>query len=79
MAFALANLKSIGNNQGRGEIPQLWVYNAGGDTVTTAGYFPTNVGLAANDQVLVVPTNGKGDLYHVTISSGVITLATNAS
>lgn len=79
MAFSLDNLKTIGNNQGRGKTPQLWVYNnAAGDTVTTAGFIPSNVGMAARDQIIVVPANGKGALYNATVSNGVITLASNA-
>jgi hypothetical protein len=79
MAFSLDNLKSIGNNQGSGKTPLLWIYNnAGGDTVTTAGYIPANVGVKARDQIIVVPADGKGALYNATVSSGVITLVANA-
>jgi len=76
MAFSLDNLKTIGNNQGAGKTPLLWVYNnAGGDTVTTAGYIPSNVGMSAKDHVLVVPASGIGTMYVATVSSGVITLS----
>lgn len=79
MAFSLDNLKSIGNNQGSGKTPMLWIYNnAGGDTVTAAGYIPANVGVKARDQIIVVPANGKGALHNATVSSGVITLVANA-
>ena len=77
MAFSIDNLKTIGNNQGAGKTPLFWMYlNAGSDTVTTAGYIPSNVGMSAKDQVLVVPAaGGKGTLYAATVSSGVITLS----
>ena len=76
MAFSLDKLKTVGNNQGRGKTPLYWIYdNAAGDTVTTAGFIPSNVGMSARDQVLVVPETGNGALYNATVSSGVITLA----
>ena len=76
MAFSLDNLKTVGNNQGRGKTPLLWIYyNAGSDTVTTAGYIPSNVGMSAQDHILVVPTSGIGTMYVATVSSGVITLS----
>ena len=79
MAFSIDNLKSVGNNQGSGKTPVLWIYNnAAGDTVTTAGFIPNKYGMAARDQVIVVPANGKGALYNATVSSGVITLVANA-
>lgn len=79
MTFKLENLKSIGNNQGSGKTPMLWMYDAGSDTVTSAGYIPSNVGVKNHDQIIVVPSNGKGALYSATVSSsGVITLAANA-
>lgn len=75
MAFDLAKLKTVGNNAGRGKTPLYWIYdNADADTVTTAGFIPSNVGMSARDQVLVVPATGKGTLYAATVSSGVITL-----
>lgn len=76
MAFSLDNLKTIGNNQGAGKTPLLWIYNnSGSDTVTTAGYIPSNVGMSAHDHVLVVPASGIGTMYVATVSSGVITLS----
>ena len=76
MAFALANLKTVGNNAGRGKTPVMWIYdNTAGDTVTTAGYIPANVGMSARDQVLVIPSAGDGAWYKATTSAGVITLA----
>lgn len=79
MAFSIDNLKSVGNNQGSGKTPVLWIYNnAAGDTVTTAGFIPSKYGVAARDQIIVVPANGKGALYNATVSSGVITLVANA-
>lgn len=76
MAFNLDNLKTIGNNQGAGKTPLLWTYyNSNSDTVTTAGYIPSNVGMSARDHVLVVPASGIGTMYVATVSSGVITLS----
>lgn len=75
MAFSLDKLKTVGNNQGRGKTPLYWIYdNTDGDTVTTAGFIPSNVGMSAKDQVLVVPSSGVGTLYAATVSSGMITL-----
>ena len=76
MAFSVDKLKSIGNNAGRGKTPMIWVYdNAAGDTVTTGGYIPSNVGVSARDQICVVPSGGDGAWYKATTSAGVITLA----
>lgn len=78
MAFKMKNLTAFGNTAKRNETPALWIfYNEGGDTITTAGFFPINCGVANKDKVLVITTTASADpaWYYATISSGKITLA----
>lgn len=76
MAFKKENFGVLFN--GAGNAPRVWVYyNAGGDTVTTAGYFGTNLGIQNNDIVLVLAKDAGGvPTFHklaVNSSTGVIT------
>lgn len=57
MAFVLknfgaevANAKSI-----LGGVCYYRYFNASGDTLTTAGYFPSNLGLKVGDRICVIP------------------------
>ena len=76
MAFSAKNLRPLGDVVTTGVIPTIWVfYNAGSDTVTTAGFIPTGYGVKAKDQVCVVAANGQSQAwYYASVSSGVITL-----
>ena len=80
MAFTAKNLRPLGDNTTAGVAPALWLYfNAASDTVTTAGFIPATYGVKAKDMVAVVPAAGTSMAwYHVTASSGVLTLAANS-
>lgn len=80
MAFSAKNLRPIGDNTTVGVVPNLWVYfNAASDTVTTAGFVPNKYGVKAKDMVAVIPAAGTSMAwYHVTESSGTLTLAANS-
>lgn len=76
MAFKNDNLKVLFNAAGNG--PKIWCYyNEGGDTVTTAGYFPKTAGIKNNDIALVLAKDAGGvPTFHklaVNSSTGVIT------
>lgn len=77
MAFNKKYLRALGDNATAGVSPVMWSYfNAGSDTVTTAGFVPSNVGVHAKDIVAVIPAAGNDlDWYYTTESSGVLTLA----
>lgn len=77
MAFKLtqfgsdsSNIKSIFHN------PRYYrYYNKDNNTLTTAGYFPDNLGLEVNDRIIVIPADPKkaDELYVVTsVSNGVV-------
>ena len=80
MAFTLknfgnevANVKNI-----LGGISFYTYDNAAGDTVTTAGFFPSDLGLKADDRILVIGADrSKLDVwYYVSdITDGVVTVA----
>ena len=73
-----ANIKPIINP----DAPHYWVYfNAGADTVTTAGYIPAatvaSIGIKAGDRIRVIPKvlTGKDVEYYAVISAaGVLTI-----
>lgn len=69
----VANAKSI-----LGGISYYRYFNADGDTLTTAGYFPAKLGLKEGDRICVIPaTLSSLDVwYYVSdITDGVITVA----
>lgn len=58
MAYTIKNLSCFGGDTESGN-PKLWKYNVPvvsgtPDTVTTAGYFPIESGLAAGDIVMAI-------------------------
>lgn len=76
MAFKKENLGVLFN--GAANAPRVWVYNnAGGDTVTSAGYFGKDLGIKNNDIVLVLAKDaGSVPTFHklaVNSSTGVVT------
>lgn len=77
MAFNKKYLRALGDNATAGVSPVMWSYfNAGSDTVTTAGFIPAGYGVHAKDIVGVIPAAGNDlDWYYTTESSGVLTLA----
>lgn len=80
MAFKAENLRPIGDNTTAGVAPALWLYyNAGSDTVTSAGYVPTSYGVKAKDMVAVIPAAGTSIVwYHVVLTSGKLVLTANS-
>ena len=78
MAFNLKNLSCIANNAKTGVVPAVWeYYNEGGDTITTAGYFPLTSGIRNKDRILVMTTSLAVEpaWYYAEVSSGVITVS----
>lgn len=63
----VANAKSI-----LGGVCYYRYFNADGDTITTAGYFPGNLGLKVGDRICVIPaTLSNADAwYYVSAISG---------
>lgn len=63
----VANAKSI-----LGGVCYYRYFNQGGDTITTAGYFPGNLGLKVGDRICVIPsTLSNADAwYYVSAVSG---------
>lgn len=63
----VANAKSI-----LGGVCYYRYFNADGDTITTAGYFPGNLGLKVGDRICVIPaTLSNADAwYYVSAVSG---------
>lgn len=63
----VANAKSI-----LGGVCYYRYFNADGDTLTTAGYFPGNLGLKVGDRICVIPaTLSNADAwYYVSAVSG---------
>lgn len=63
----LANAKSI-----LGGVCYYRYFNADGDTLTTAGYFPGNLGLKVGDRICVIPATltNKDVWYGVSAVSG---------
>jgi hypothetical protein len=69
----VANAKSI-----LGGICYYRFFNEAGDTITTAGYFPSNLGLKVNDRICVIPDDpSNADVwYYVSdVTDGVVTVA----
>lgn len=80
MAFTLKNFGSeVANAKSiLGGICYYRYFNAEGDTLTTAGYFPSNLGLKVNDRICVIPDDpSNADVwYYVSdITDGVVTVA----
>lgn len=80
MAFVLknfgaevANAKSI-----LGGVCYYRYFNADDDTITTAGYFPSNLGLKVGDRICVIPaTLTQKDVWYgvSSVAAGVVTVA----
>lgn len=70
----VANAKSI-----LGGICYYRFFNADNDTITTAGYFPSNLGLKVGDRICVIPaTLTKADKWYgvsAISDAGVVTVA----
>lgn len=80
MAFKLENFGSeVANAKSiLGGICYYRYFNEGGDTLTTAGYFPGNLGLKEGDRICVIPaTLSSLDVwYYVSdVTDGVVTAA----
>lgn len=80
MAFTLKNFGSeVANAKSiLGGICYYRFFNADGDTLTTAGYFPSNLGLKVNDRICVIPADpSNADVwYYVSdVTDGVVTVA----
>lgn len=80
MAFTLKNFGSeVANAKSiLGGICYYRFFNADGDTITTAGYFPSNLGLKVNDRICVIPadpTNADVWYYVSNVTDGVVTVA----
>jgi hypothetical protein len=69
----VANAKSV-----LGGVCYYRYFNANGDTLTTAGYFPGNLGLKVGDRICVIPAtlSSKDVWYYVaSVADGVVTAA----
>lgn len=69
----IANAKSI-----LGGVCYYRYDNAEGDTITTAGYFPGNLGLKEGDRICVIPADRTtADAWHYVsdVTDGVVTVA----
>lgn len=81
MAFKLENFGSeVANAKSIiGGVAYYRYHNADGDTITTAGYFPKNLGLKLGDRICVIPaTLTNADTWYgvsVVASDGTITVA----
>lgn len=80
MAFAIKNFGSeVANAKSiLGGICYYRYFNADGDTLTTAGYFPSNLGLKEGDRICVIPDDLSNlDVwYYVSdVTDGVVTVA----
>lgn len=80
MAFAIKNFGSeVANAKSiLGGICYYRFFNADGDTITTAGYFPGNLGLKEGDRICVIPADpSNADVwYYVSdVTDGVVTVA----
>lgn len=67
MAFSSKKFGCLFGNAG-GDV-RLYVYDAGGDAITAAGYFPKSVGLNAGDKVLVFAATGAPVWHNITVSA----------
>lgn len=80
MAFKLENFGSeVANAKSiLGGICYYRYFNADGDTLTTAGYFPGNLGLKVGDRICVIPaTLANKDVWYgvSTVSGSTVTVA----
>lgn len=80
MAFTLKNFGSeVANAKSiLGGICYYRFFNADGDTITTAGYFPSNLGLKLYDRICVIPATptSADEWYYVSaVTNGVVTVA----
>lgn len=80
MAFKLTNFGSeVANAKSiLGGVCYYRYFNEGGDTLTTAGYFPSDLGLKEGDRICVIPTDltDPDAWYYVSdITDGVVTVA----
>lgn len=80
MAFKLENFGSeVANAKSiLGGVCYYRYFNADGDTLTTAGYFPGNLGLKAGDRICVIPaTLSSADAWYYvsTVSGSTVTVA----
>lgn len=80
MAFALKNFGSeVANAKSiLGGVCYYRFFNADGDTITTAGYFPGNLGLKEGDRICVIPddlSNADTWYYVSDVTDGVVTVA----
>lgn len=80
MAFKLTNFGSeVANAKSiLGGVCYYRYFNADGDTLTTAGYFPANLGLKVGDRICVIPaTLTYADEWYgvASVTSGVVTVA----
>ena len=80
MAFTLKNFGSeVANAKSiLGGVCYYRYFNADGDTITTAGYFPSNLGLKVGDRICVIPDDlSNADVwYYVSdVTDGVVTVA----
>lgn len=74
MAFKLENFGSeVANAKSiLGGVCYYRYFNADGDTLTTAGYFPGNLGLKVGDRICVIPAtlSNLDEWYGVSAVSG---------
>ena len=80
MAFKLTNFGSeVANAKSiLGGVCYYRYFNADDDTITTAGYFPSNLGLKVGDRICVIPaTLTQKDVWYgvSAVSEGVVTVA----
>lgn len=81
MAFTLKNFGSeVANAKSiLGGICYYRFFNADGDTITTAGYFPSNLGLKLHDRICVIPADptSADEWYYVSAvaDDGTVTVA----
>lgn len=80
MAFKLKNFGSeVANAKSiLGGVCYYRYFNADDDTLTTAGYFPGNLGLKVGDRICVIPaTLANLDVWYGVsdVSDGVVTVA----
>lgn len=80
MAFKLENFGSeVANAKSiLGGVCYYRYFNADDDTLTTAGYFPGNLGLKVGDRICVIPADLTTlDVWYgvATVADGVVTVA----
>lgn len=80
MAFKLENFGTeVANAKGTlGGVCYYRYFNEDDNTITTAGYFPTILGLSVGDRIWVIPSSvsDTDELYVVSsVSGGVVTVA----